>query len=128
MDRAVTRRVDDADRGSATILVLGVVGVAMALLLGLGAVAGAQSSRGAAQSAADLAALAGAAAALAGSESACERVREVAERNAARLEGCEQLAGSVVDVRVSRSAGPGVPGRAQASARAGPVWMRGVVP
>lgn len=123
----MSRRGEGRERGSATVLVLGVMGVAVALLLGLGAVAGAQTSRGAAQSAADLAALAGAAAALAGSESPCARVREVVERNAARLEACEP-AGGIVDVRVSRSAGPGVPGRAQASARAGPVWMRGVVP
>jgi secretion/DNA translocation related TadE-like protein len=73
-----------------------------------------------AESAADLAALGSAASAVQGAADACAVARSVAERNAARLTGC-QLSGAVITVTVTCPVSGGL-GRwqARAEARAGP--------
>ncbi|WP_298459186.1 Rv3654c family TadE-like protein [uncultured Cellulomonas sp.] len=113
------------ERGSGTVLVLGLVAVALVLLVGVAALAGAERARSAAQSAADLAALA-AAARLADpggtGAAACAVAREVAGRNGARLTGCRPGADGAVVVSTARSAGS--PGTATARARAGPADLR----
>lgn len=130
----------ESERGSATILVLGLVAVGTILIAGLGLLIGAQISRGAAQSAADLAALAAAHAAQDGfvadrpvaagsvmaSSAPCAVASAVVERNRAQLEFCSVGPGGVVDVAAKRTARLGrmQVGQASASARAGPVWMR----
>lgn len=108
----------EADRGSATVVIVSVVAVAgllIAMLLGLSQVIVARHRAGAI---ADLAALA---AAGGWSEvGACERAGRVATENSGRLVGCRVLGdGSVrVDARVSDV--PGLLGRITGSARAGP--------
>lgn len=104
------------ERGSASVLVLALVAVTVALATLLGLLASAHAARGRAQAAADLAALAGAQRAVAGG-AACGLAREVATRNGAGLDRCRQLPGAVVEVAASV---PGVWGVATAAARAGP--------
>ncbi|MFF2270602.1 Rv3654c family TadE-like protein [Cellulosimicrobium cellulans] len=117
----------DAERGAGTVLVLGIVAAVLVLALGLGALAHAQSSRGAAQTGADLAALAAATAARDGWDP-CGRAREVAARNAVAVTACTDQGGGVVRVDVATTAGVTVfgvaLGRASAAARAGPATAR----
>lgn len=110
-----------ASEGSATVAMLTGIGLVVAatgvvVALGVGA-----ETRHHAQGAADAAALAAAADALVGPAGACERARELAAANGARLEGCS-LTNAIADVQVSvdlpgalRPLGPVV-----ARARAGP--------
>lgn len=114
------------DRGSGTVLVLG-----LSLLIGLSATAGvvrglAVAARHRAEAAADLAALAGAAAALDGPARACDEAGRVAIANGGRLSRCA-IAGEVVDVQVVRVLPLGRLGRwtAVGRARAGPVTGSG---
>ncbi|NMO92204.1 Rv3654c family TadE-like protein [Actinomycetospora sp. TBRC 11914] len=109
------------DRGFATVVaagVIGVVGILLGALLVLGAVV---ATRHRAANAADLAALAGAAESARGREPACGRAREVAERNGAVLVRCTWL-GWDLQVDVARSCGclP-VGGTTTVRSRAGPV-------
>ncbi len=111
----------EASEGSATIAMLAGIGVVVAatgvaIAYGVGT-----EFRHRAQGAADAAALASAADVLAGPEGACERARQLAAANGARLERCA-VAHSIADVTVSielpgalRSLGP-----VRARARAGP--------
>ncbi len=92
------------DRGLATVVaagVIGVVGLLLGALLVLGAVV---ATRHRAENAADLAALAGAAESVRGREPACARARVVAERNGAALVDCTFL-GWDLQVDVARSCG-----------------------
>ena len=105
------------ERGAATILALAIVGAIVAIAAGLVAVLAASVASQDAANAADAAALAAADAvsgAVAGEP--CALAALLAERNGARLVGCE-VAVSVVSVSVvvERGAFP-----ASASARAGP--------
>jgi len=116
------------DRGSGTVLTLGLVAVVLVLFTAIALLGRAQSARGAAQAAADLGALAAAQQLLdgpgagsgpasgAGGE-ACAIAREVAAANAAHLTGCVLLPEGVVRVTTERRGGLG---NARASARAGP--------
>ncbi|GEM_PF-1008349 len=117
----------DAEHGAGTVLVLGIVAAVLVLALGLGALAHAQSARGAAQTGADLAALAAATAARDGWEP-CGRAREVAARNAVAVTACAEQGSGVVRVDVASTAGVTVLGvalgRATAAARAGPATAR----
>lgn len=117
------------DEGSGTVLTLAILGVVTVVGLAVAGVAAAASARAVAQSAADLAALAGADSLLltGGQEpaGACDRAREVAERNGAALEECAPEPGSVVVVRVSRGTAIGP---ARAAARAGPASARSAGP
>ncbi|GAA4350180.1 Rv3654c family TadE-like protein [Angustibacter luteus] len=118
--RARAEPEQPADGGSATVLVLATVLVAVVLALLVGGVAVAVLARHRAVVAADLAALAGAAAARS-SGAPCERARSVAGANGAALQRCA-VTGQVVQVRVAvRPPGPvGRLGLASASAAAGP--------
>ncbi|MCF4119596.1 histidine kinase [Antribacter sp. KLBMP9083] len=114
------------ERGAGTVLVLGVVAVALLLGLGLAVLGAAQAARGAAQAAADLGALAGATALRDGFD-ACVTAQEVVRRSGSRLVSCEPGGGGTVRVVAARAAGlqtpgpwAGVLGEARAAARAGP--------
>jgi secretion/DNA translocation related TadE-like protein len=115
------RRCDQADRGSAGILVL-VLASILALVGVLAAGVGAVSvARHRAASAADLAALAAADRALQGEASACAAAHRAADEVGARVERCG-LDGDVADVQVAvRPAGAvGSWGVARSHSRAGP--------
>ncbi|GAA1139220.1 Rv3654c family TadE-like protein [Ornithinicoccus hortensis] len=122
---------ESRDRGSATVLGLGIATVSLVLLGLLLAVGAALSAAGAARSAADLSALAGAGQLLQGASgsAACDRAGVVADRNGARLTECRTAAGSgdlgpsiTVLVEVEhRVTGLGA---AQARARAGGVPLQ----
>lgn len=103
----------EGERGSATVLVLGVVAVVLCLTVALAGLARAANLRGAAQAAADLAALAGAQSLVAGGDP-CAVAAEVARANGAELESCRPLPGAHVEVSTRKA-------EARARARAGPV-------
>lgn len=107
------------DRGSGTVLVLGVVAVALVLattLAGLGQVV---AGKARAQTAADLAALAAATRLRATADvgGSCDLAEQVVTRNGARLTACGHDGAGVVQITV---AVPTPFGPARASARAGP--------
>lgn len=110
------------DRGSATVLMAGVVAVALVLFVGGSAVAAAQLASARARSAADFAALAAAGADVRpGTGEPCSVAAELARRNGGRLQRCTALGASRYEVVVTvRSAVRGM-GPAVARARAGPV-------
>lgn len=123
-ERRRARRWGD-DRGSGTVLLVGVVAVALLLattLAGLGQVV---AARARAQSAADLAALAAATRlqATADIAASCDLADQAATRNGASLTGCAHEGVGVVRVAV----GVRTPfGTTTASARAGPSSARTV--
>jgi secretion/DNA translocation related TadE-like protein len=99
-----------------------VIATVVAVALGLGT-----EVRHRAQAAADAAALAAAADALAGESGACDRARELASANSARLRSCT-LADAISDVTVSIEL-PGLLrrlGSVTARARAGPASIGSV--
>ncbi len=110
------------DRGSGSVLVIGIVAVAVALGGVVGLMAGVQGARARAQTAADLGALVAAQRLLAGGGDVCVRARETVERNGASLTGCDQEGGGVVEVRAAVRSPVG---DASARARAGPRSSRG---
>ena len=146
MTRPVVREAArDPERGSGTVLTLGLVAAAATGLLLISLLASAQGGRSAAQAAADLAALAvaeqvasevtgesagGSAHGSAGSgedtpvaddprlASACAVGRATAEANGCVLTSCEDRGAGVVEVTASRRTVAGV---ARAAARAGPL-------
>ena len=108
-------------RGSATVLALGLVGVLAFATVLVAAFGGVVADQRRVASAADLAALAGAGALQDGADP-CAAARSSADRNGARLGRCS-VDGEVVTVRVLREAGP-VLGRTlevSSRSRAGPV-------
>ena len=111
----------DDDRGFATVVAAGVIGIVGLLLGALLVLGAAVATRHRAENAADLAALAGAADAAGGREPACVRARDVAERNGATLSGCTWI-GWDLQVDVARTCGclP-VADVTTVRARAGPV-------
>jgi secretion/DNA translocation related TadE-like protein len=92
------------DRGLATVIAAGAIGIVGILLGALVVLGAAVATRHRAENAADLAALAGAAQAVQGREAACARAREVADRNGATLLACTWL-GWDLQVDVTRSCG-----------------------
>jgi secretion/DNA translocation related TadE-like protein len=113
------RRV--ADRGSATVLGVWLVGVLATVMAMVAVLAGAVADQRRVESAADLAALAGATAVQQGG-SACASARDVVRRNGASLTSCA-VAGEVVEVTARRRTPPLLGRRLEAmsTARAGPV-------
>ncbi|MEZ0448175.1 Rv3654c family TadE-like protein [Cellulomonas sp. ICMP 17802] len=112
------------DRGSGTVLLLGLMAAVVLVAALLGLLASAQLARGRAQSAADLAALAGAAVLRHESATgACALADEVARRNGARLVDCTDEGDGVLGVRAVVHAAAG---DATAAARAGPSSARAV--
>ncbi|MGC5168169.1 Rv3654c family TadE-like protein [Luteimicrobium sp. DT211] len=126
--RARAGQQTGAERGSGTVLVLGLVAVVVMLGTVLAGLGQAQAVHANAQGAADLAALAGAGALRYG-EDACAVARDVAGRNGGVLDACVDEGGGVLRVDVHRDA-PGVArlvgsgARATAAARAGPASAR----
>jgi secretion/DNA translocation related TadE-like protein len=116
-----------ADRGSGTVLALGLVGVVLTLGFFLVALGGAQTAHARARSAADLAALAGANALRYG-EDGCAVAAATAGRDGAVLDDCADEGGGVLQVAVHHDVGGSTgrvtawlgDGRARAVARAGP--------
>ena len=118
-----------AERGSATVLALGVVGAVLVLLAGGVAVGGAVRAAHQAQASADLASLAAAVALQQGAapEAACRRAAEMAGANGADVRACSPAADESISVRVSVDLPDplgGLPGSATATARAGPAAVR----
>lgn len=120
------KRIVRSERGSASVLMTGIVGVVVALSSAALLIAGYAVGYHRARSAADLSALSGAAAFQQGHD-ACGQVRQTARQNGARVERC-YLVGDAVDfvvtVRVSvaaRTRVPQLPKKVVAEAHAGPV-------
>ena len=109
------------DRGSATVLTVGALGV-LVIVLGAGlAVVGVVRDVHRARAAADLAALAAASPLLHGEGVDCAAAREVAEANGGVLRGCRALADGSVETWVARprsGASGWARGLPEASARA----------
>ncbi|NDR53304.1 Rv3654c family TadE-like protein [Actinomyces sp. 565] len=111
------------ERGSGTVMVLGIIAVALCLALGAAGLIQAQAAAGRARSAADLAALAGATAlsSVLAPADPCATAQRVAQANGAELGTCE-IDGEDVTVMVTVPTRVlGIPRRAGAAARAGPV-------
>ncbi|WP_103063764.1 Rv3654c family TadE-like protein [Actinomyces qiguomingii] len=116
-------RSPNAERGSGTVMVLGIIAVALCLALGATALIQAQAASGRARSAADLAALAGATAlnSVFAPADPCVTAQRVARANGGDVAGCN-IDGEDVTVTVTVPARiVGIPRRAEAAARAGPV-------
>jgi secretion/DNA translocation related TadE-like protein len=109
------------ERGSATVLVAGMVAVLMVLVvLGL-QLGGAVLTRHRVAAAADLAALAAAGQLAAGIDHACERARQVAERMSATTTACRVVEREAyVEVAARPPGWAALSGTANAHARAGP--------
>ena len=111
------------ERGSGTVLVLGIVAVLLAMAVCAGVLIQAQAAAGKARSAADLAALGGATAlsSIVAPGDPCEAASRVARANGAEVTTCS-VTGEGVVVEVSVEARVlGVSRPAVSSARAGPV-------
>ena len=120
------KRIVRSERGSASVLMTGMVGVVVALSSAALLVAGYAVGYHRARSAADLGALSGAAAFQQGRDP-CAQAAQTARRNGARVDHCD-LVGDAVDfvvtVRVSvlpRTRIPQLPNAVTAEAHAGPV-------
>jgi secretion/DNA translocation related TadE-like protein len=114
MGRAV-RAADD--RGAGSVLVLGVVAVALVLVAATALVGGAYAARARAAAAADLAALAGAQHLADGGAGPCDHAAVAAGRNGGSIVSCVRGARGDVTVRVRVDAPVGA---ALGVARAGP--------
>jgi secretion/DNA translocation related TadE-like protein len=115
-----------SERGSASVLMIGIIAVIVALSSAALVIAGYATGYHRARAAADLSALSGAAAFEQGRDG-CAQARQTARQNGARLDRCE-LVGDVINfvvtVRVSVAAGtriPQLPRTVAAEAHAGPV-------
>ena len=118
----MTARGPEPDRGAASIFVLAVGLVLVALGVAGAAVGTARVARHQARNAADFAALAGAQRTIEGAVVACAEASRYASANAARMTSCT-VSGleMVVRVEVAVRPLPGMSGVAVAAARAGPV-------
>jgi secretion/DNA translocation related TadE-like protein len=117
----VSRRADD--RGAASILVLALGLLMVAAGVAGGAIGTARVGRHRAHNAADLGALAGAMHAVYGESDACARADRFVTANGGRLTGCTVNGLEiVVHVEVEVHPLPGLVRRAEAAARAGPVY------
>jgi secretion/DNA translocation related TadE-like protein len=109
-----------ADRGAATVWVVGGIAVFMTVMMAVFWFGGAVAARHEAEGAADLGALAAAVAAVGGEQAACAEARWVVERMGAVLLSC-RLSGWDALVEADVSYAPF--GSAAARARAGPVEL-----
>ncbi len=123
----MTRWVGVRDRGSATVLVLGAVGVLLAMTVGALWVVSAVVAAHRAQAAADLAALAVAAALVRGepTATACGEGVALAARNGGRLASCQAGPDFSVELVVQVGATVSRVGTATARSRAGPAEAAG---
>ena len=124
------RRRLAGERGSGTVLVLGVIGVLLALAVGVAALIRAQAAAGRARLAADLAALGGATAlnSITAPADPCAVAGGVARANGAVLGSCAVTGEDVVVEAVVRVQVLGMDRTATAAARAGPVDAPGPGP
>jgi secretion/DNA translocation related TadE-like protein len=122
----VTARADARDRGAASILVLAMGLVFVAAGVAGAAVGGARVARHEARTAADLGALAGAARVIDGDGAACAAAERYVTANGARMTSCAVQGWEIV-IHVEKSVTllSHLPRRAQAAARAGPVYAVG---
>lgn len=131
-ERGVATQATGRDRGSATVLVLGIVGVLLTLTIAAMTLLAVVCATHRAASAADLGALAGALHLSMGEDPgvACERARVLVAANGARLATCSVAADEVLIEVCARipATMPGLPEEAQARARAGPAPEFGVPP
>lgn len=114
---------DNPDRGSVSVVLVGVIAAVFTVALGAAHLSAAVSATRAASAAADLSALAGAHAELAGADG-CRAAQQIAQANGASVQWCETSAAFVNTVEVSVPVGfafPGAARSARAVARAGPV-------
>ena len=114
------------ERGSATVLAVGLIAVMLTVTVAALVVLGAIRSLHAARASADLAALAGAGHLQQQGDpaAACREAERIAARQQATVVACEVGAGEVVTVTTSVGIPlrpPGVPESARGRARAGPV-------
>ncbi len=114
------------DRGSATVLAVGLIAVLLTVTVAALVVLGAIRSLHVARASADLAALAGAGHLQEEGDpgAACREAERIAARQHATVDACAVGAGEVVTVTTSVGIPlrpPGVPESAQGRARAGPV-------
>ena len=128
--REIPRRRAAGERGSGTVLVLGVIGVLLALAVGVTALIRAQAAAGRARLAADLAALGGATAlnSITAPADPCVVAGGVARANGAALSSCAVTGEDVVVEAAVRVQVLGVDRTATAAARAGPVDAPGPGP
>lgn len=128
--REIPRRRAAGERGSGTVLVLGVIGVLLALAVGVTALIRAQAAAGRARLAADLAALGGATAlnSITAPADPCVVAGGVARANGAVLSSCAVTGEDVVVEAAVRVQVLGVDRTATAAARAGPVDAPGPGP
>lgn len=122
----IMRGILPSERGSATALMIGIMGVVVALSSAALVIAGYALGFHRARAAADLSALSAAAAFQQGREP-CAQAALTAKRNGARVDRCSQVGDAVnfvVTVRVSvvaRTRIPNMPRTVAAAAHAGPV-------
>ena len=125
-EAVTSRRALRSERGSASVLMTGIMGVVVALSSAALLIAGYAVGYHRARAAADLSALSGAAA-FQQSRDACVEVRQTARQNGARVEYCDVVGDAidfVVTVRVSVATHtriPQLPRKVAAEAHAGPV-------
>ncbi|BAW92009.1 hypothetical protein CHIBA101_0134 [Actinomyces sp. Chiba101] len=110
------------ERGEGTVLMVGIIGVILAITLGLSGLMRAGAAAGRARTAADMAALAGATVlnSIVAPGDPCAAAQRLASANGATLDSCrvegeDVVVGASVDATVL-----GVPRQARAHARAGP--------
>ena len=110
------------ERGSGTVLAIGLILFAAALIFGVAQLGVAAAASSAAQKASDLGAIAGATETLSGGDG-CAKAREYVSKNGASIRSCE-VEGWMVKVEVERHIGFGLVKTARAHARAGPEFAR----
>ena len=109
------------ERGSGTVMALGLILLGLALTLGLAQVGVAAAGATAAHQASDLAAIAGATAVLTGGDGGAT-AGEYATKNGSHLETCS-VSGWMVTVRVAKPLKIGLVAEAQSTSRAGPEFL-----
>lgn len=109
------------ERGSGTVMALGLILLGLALTLGLAQVGVAAVGSTAAHQTSDLAAIAGATAVLTGGDG-CVTAGEYATKNGSHLESCS-VSGWMVTVRVAKPLKIGLVPEAQSTSRAGPEFL-----
>jgi secretion/DNA translocation related TadE-like protein len=125
--RAVAaKKTERTEQGSASVLMIGLMGIIVALSSAALMIAGYATGYHRARAAADLSALSGAAAFQHGDD-ACAQARQTARQNGAQVDRCDVVGDAidfVVTVRVSvaaRTRVPQLPRTVAAEAHAGPV-------
>lgn len=106
------------ERGSGTVMAVGLILLGITLMLGVAQIAVAAAGASAAHGAADLAAITGATDVLTGG-SGCSKAQEYAAKNHAQLVSC-QVNGWMVRIEVVKPLGFGLVSEARARAQAGP--------